>query len=79
MERIITAADGSAIYVTADGDMVDLIAYRYYGKHAKNTEAIFEANPGLAGLGPVLPAGVAVKLPQMPQPSSTTPFRQLWD
>jgi len=79
-ERYLTAADGSAIYVTVDGDMVDLIARVHYGSHLGNTERIYDANPGLADRGPVLSAGVVVKLPELPAPAAAArPFRQLWD
>ena len=78
-ERIVTGADGVAVYVTIDGDMVDAIAYAYYGKHEKNTEAILEANANLADYGPVLPAGVLIKLPRIPQQETPKPFRQLWN
>lgn len=77
--RIVTAADGSALYVTADGDMVDAIAHGYFGKHERNTEAILEANPDLAEYGPVLPAGTVVKLPRIMQQETPKPFRQLWN
>lgn len=79
MERIVKAADGMDVYVTAEGDMVDLIAYRYYGQHGRNAEAIFAENPGLAARGPVLPAGVPVRLPRITQQIVQKPFRRLWD
>lgn len=79
MDRVITGSDGSAVYVTADGDMVDHVAYRYYGRHGANTEAVLEANPGLAARGPVLPAGVAIKLPRIIQSAAPKEFRRLWD
>lgn len=79
-ERYLTAADGSAIYVTVDGDMVDLIAHVHYGSHLGNTERVYDANPGLSARGPVLPAGVVVKLPELPVKAATAkPFRRLWD
>lgn len=78
-ERIVIGADGSAVYVTIDGDMVDAIAIAYYGKHERNTEAILSANPGLSDRGPVLLAGVVVKLPRMVQTTTPKAFRQLWN
>ena len=53
----------SLTYTTADGDMVDAIAFRQYGRTAKVTEAIYAANPNLADHGPVLPAGIVITLP----------------
>jgi len=51
------------IYTTKEGDTVDLIALRERGQTAELTETIFDLNPGLAALGPVLPAGVKITLP----------------
>jgi phage tail protein X len=54
--------------ITSEGDMVDQLAYRHYGTHEGTTAAILEANPGLAAMGPVLPAGVEIKLPVIERP-----------
>ena len=77
--RIVTGTDGIPVYVTVDGDMVDLIAFEYYGRHAQNTEEILNANPGLAAYGPVLPAGRAIKLPRINQQNTPVAFKKLWD
>lgn len=78
-ERIIVGADGATRYVTIDGDMIDAVAFAYYGnEHKKHTEAILDANPGLAELGAVLPAGLVVVLPRKVEQTTATPFRQLW-
>ncbi|SEJ71596.1 P2-like prophage tail protein X, partial [Azotobacter beijerinckii] len=51
---------------------------RHYGRTAGVVEAVLEANPGLADLGPILPHGQRVTLPeQAPQPQTQTV--QLWD
>lgn len=60
------------------GDTVDLLCWRHYGRTAGVTEAVLEANPGLAEYGPVLPNGLEVELPDQPtQPAATR--LQLWD
>ncbi|SFA66573.1 tail protein X [Metapseudomonas otitidis] len=60
------------------GDTVDAICWRVYGRTAGLTEAVLEANPGLADLGPVIPQGHRVTLPaQAPQPQRQTV--NLWD
>ena len=60
------------------GDTVDTLCWRYYGRTAGVTEQVLEANPGLAALGPVLPMGHLVTLPD--QPKRPTARRvQLWD
>ena len=64
-------------YTTRQGDMVDVIALERFGATAGATEAIYAANPGLAALGPVLPAGVVVTLPAPFAPDRTQATR-LW-
>lgn len=62
----------------AQGDTLDLICWRHYGRTAGVVEQVLEANPGLARLGPVLPHGTLVQLPEI----ATQPQRQtvqLWD
>ena len=44
-------------------DTVDLIADRHYGDTGM-TEAVLEANPGLAAKGVVVPSGTEVTLPE---------------
>lgn len=63
------------------GDTVDLICHRHYGRTAGITEAVYAANPGLADIGPVLPLGTPVTLPDLPtQPAETTrQLVKLWD
>ncbi len=60
-------------YATKDGDVIDGVCRRFYGREAGAGEAVLEANPGLAGLGAVLPAGTVVKLPHLPRPLETMP------
>jgi phage tail protein X len=43
----------SAIHISKDGDMVDLIAFEYYGTE-EGRKAIYDANEGLANRGLVL-------------------------
>ncbi|TCP13762.1 phage tail protein X [Crenobacter luteus] len=63
------------------GDTVDLICDRHYGRTAGITEAVYQANPGLADIGPILPIGTPVTLPDLPtQPAETTrQLVNLWD
>ena len=48
---------------SVQGDTVDLICWRTYGRTAGITEQVLEANPGLADLGAELPIGTLVTLP----------------
>lgn len=67
--------------VTArQGDTLDLLCLRHLGTTAGVTEAAYALNPGLAALGPVLPLGQAVTLPDPPTtPAATANTVQLWD
>ena len=66
-------------YMTKDGDMIDAICWKFYakGQQPLAVERVYEANRGLAKLGPVLPAGVAVVLPDLPEPEAT-PVIRIW-
>lgn len=66
--------------VTAlQGDTVDAICWRHYGRTDGTVEAVLEANAGLADYGPVLPIGTVVCLPDLDTVSSTAPLLQLFD
>lgn len=65
-------------YATKDGDMLDWICNRNYGRTASAVEAVLEANPGLAALGPVYDAGLLILLPELPE-APTQQLTRLWD
>lgn len=57
----------ASVTVTGDDVMVDLLLYRRYGRPGQALlEATLELNPGIAELGPVLPIGTVVLLPDAP-------------
>lgn len=58
------------LYTSKQGDMVDEICQAYYGRTSGAVEAVYEANNGLADLGPVLEAGVSIVLPDVPEPKT---------
>lgn len=67
-------------YTTSAGDVVDYIAWKQYGRcDAAILNDVLAANPGLADLGAVLPAGVLVTLPDIVLPANTTKAVSLWD
>jgi len=66
----------STLYRTIDGDMLDAICKARLGSEA-HVPAVLDANPGLAALGPVYPAGVLITLPELSEPVSTGQIR-LW-
>ncbi|MBB4287833.1 tail protein X [Roseospira goensis] len=70
LQGLVRRGDGSATYTTFDGDMLDHLCWRHYGQEWDMVEAVLDANPGLAALGPVLPAGVTITLPYRPSPAS---------
>jgi len=59
---------------------LDAICWRVFGRTDRITEQALALNPGLAALGPVLPAGTPVTLPDAaevaPQVRDTV---SLWD
>ncbi|MBI2235374.1 MAG: tail protein X [Magnetospirillum sp.] len=65
-------------YRTRQGDRLDAICWRYYGRESA-AEAVYEANPGLAGFGPILPAGLEIELPDLAEPVSAPTMVKLWD
>ncbi|WP_100884832.1 tail protein X [Acinetobacter bereziniae] len=70
-----------AQYQTKAGDTVDYIAYKYYG-NTKNkvVENIFNANPRLSAMTPILPEGVLIELPEQTNTQISTNTRiKLWD
>lgn len=64
---------------TTQGDTLDAICWRHYGRTAGVTERVLEANPGLADLGPIIPIGTQVNLPPLPASSETPGVIKLWD
>lgn len=63
-------------YRTKDGDRLDQICYRHYGR-VDVVQAVLDANRGLAELGPVYLSGVRIKLPQLAPPKARKTVR-LW-
>jgi phage tail protein X len=66
-------------YITVQGDMVDLIAFRAYGHHLGTTEAVLAANPHIAALPDVLPAGTRITLPVVDRQATPRRKIRLWD
>lgn len=66
-------------YVTADGDTVDFIAWKYYGNQDPGTvEQLLAANKGVADMGPELAAGITITLPEIITPATEQGIK-LWD
>jgi len=61
------------------GDTLDQICQRHLGRTAGVTESALSANPGLGALGPVLPMGTPVILPDQATAPVQNTLLQLWD
>ena len=60
------------------GDTLDAVCARFYGRTAGVVEAVLKANSGLAELGVILPHGTPVDMPEV----DTAPTKEsvnLWD
>jgi len=68
------------IVIAEAGETVDALCWRALGRTQGVTEQVLARNPGLADLGPLLPAGTEVDLPE---PAALTPATResvkLWD
>ncbi|NCC85426.1 MAG: phage tail protein [Clostridia bacterium] len=62
--------------LTRDGDMLDDIVWRHYGRQDV-VPAVLETNQDLSLQGPVLPAGMILVLPDVPVPADA-PVIRLW-
>ncbi|ATI41962.1 phage tail protein [Pacificitalea manganoxidans] len=66
-------------YRSKNGDTVDRIVWAHYGRQpAALIDAVLKANPGLAGQGALLPAGLRIALPEFAEDPDTASVR-LWD
>jgi phage tail protein X len=65
-------------YITQQFDEVDQICWRYYGRTRQAVEAVMLANPGLGDMMPILPEGLVIRLPDLPDPGIGTTVR-IWD
>lgn len=58
--------------------MIDAICQKQYGAESPYVEAVLAANPGLAGLGPYLTAGITIELPEFEEEPIVDTVK-LWD
>ncbi|KAB8310884.1 phage tail protein [Rouxiella chamberiensis] len=64
--------------IAQQGDTLDALCYRHYGRTVGVVESVLAANLGLAELGETLPHGTVVILPAV-DASPTSETVQLWD
>lgn len=60
------------------GDTLDAICARHYGRTEGVVEAVLQVNPGLSELGVILPHGTAIELPETDSAPKTETVN-LWD
>ncbi|RUO06517.1 tail protein X [Enterobacter hormaechei] len=60
------------------GDTLDAICARYYGRTEGVVETVLEANPGLSELGVILPHGTVIELPEVSS-AAVTEIINLWE
>lgn len=65
--------------IAQQGDTVDAMCWRHYGRTAGVVEQVLDANPGLADLGPTLPHGTRVELPDAAPQAEQRQMVNLWD
>jgi phage tail protein X len=65
--------------LSRDGDLVPQLLWLSLGRDDDEAEeALYMLNPGLELYGPVLPAGITIKLPVLPELMPTTVVN-IWD
>ncbi|MBE0395175.1 tail protein X [Enterobacteriaceae bacterium C34A] len=64
--------------IAQQGDTLDALCQRHYGRTGGVVEAVLAENPGLAELGAILPHGTAVSLPEV-DTAPVTETVNLWD
>ena len=68
--------------IAQQGDTLDALCFRHLGTTAGMVEKTLALNYGISLLGPVLPMGTKVDLPDIPASptgAATRPLVQLWD
>ncbi|WP_164147478.1 tail protein X [Stenotrophomonas maltophilia] len=68
--------------IAMQGDTLDALCHRHLGATAGMVEKTLALNYGISLLGPLLPMGTEVELPDVPASptgAATRPLVQLWD
>jgi phage tail protein X len=60
------------------GDTLDALCWRHYGRTQDVLEQVYDANPGLSEQGAILPHGYPLELPDI-APATQREAVQLWD
>ncbi len=66
--------------ITTDVARIDRIAKELYGTEQDGTmEALLDSNPGLAAIGPFIPRGTILKVPEKPAPPPAAANTWPWE
>lgn len=66
--------------VSREGETVDAVVWRVTGQDNEAAViAVLATSPGLAALGPILPAGTPITIPASAVAPALAPLVQLWD
>lgn len=66
--------------IAVDEERLDRVAKRLYGTERGGTvELLLAANPGLAEIGPLLPRGTRIVVPQRPATKPNTAYTRPWE
>lgn len=63
---------------TVQGDTLSAVLWRHMGATRGQIERVLDANPKLAHMPAVLPAGIEICIPEMPRVSKQASIK-LWD
>ncbi|MBN9052348.1 MAG: tail protein X [Rhizobiales bacterium] len=66
-------------YITRSGQTVDLVCRDFYGRTRSTTEIVLDANPGIGALGPVLPIGTVLFMPDIDTRPAARKLVKLWE
>lgn len=67
------------VYITMQGEMVDMICRRAYSDESGYVEQVLDLNPGLAAAAIPLPIGTRIVLPDLPRAAPGRKIVSLWD
>ncbi|RJE78119.1 phage tail protein [Pseudoalteromonas citrea] len=66
-------------YITRDGDCLDHICWRHYGRSSGMVELVLEANHGLAEKGGIYAENIAIFLPEVITKPIADNVINIWD
>ncbi len=66
-------------YITSQGDELDMICFRYYGRTQGTVEVVLEANRDLANRMHYLEEGIRITLPHIASPAQVSRAIRLWN